>query len=246
MASTYRFCVTVFGVICLPRWRQTTSPKTSWTLSAWSIALSTESTVVGPIAWPDSTSSTSSSATSLETSSTCCTALMLGAPQVVLGQLLLDQLADDGAVSPAGDLWHHVGHHAAEVAHARGAVLGDRVVDDLLQLVLGERLGHELLQHGELLLLRGGPLLVAARTERLRCLDPLLLLTLEHLQLLLVVQLALQLLFGGAQVGEDQPQRVAAQAVPRAHRLGQLVLDPVDEAHAGSPRTRPPSRCHCR
>src|SRR6266436_6732595 len=38
MASTYRFCVTVFGVIRLPRCDQTTSSKMSRTSSAWSIA----------------------------------------------------------------------------------------------------------------------------------------------------------------------------------------------------------------
>ena len=57
---------------------------------------------------------------------------------------------------------HHVGHHAAEVAHARGAVLRDRIVDDLLELVLRQRLRHELGQHSELALLRRCLLLAAA------------------------------------------------------------------------------------
>ena len=39
----------VFGVICLPRWRHTTSPKRSCTFSAWSSAFRTASTVPGPI-----------------------------------------------------------------------------------------------------------------------------------------------------------------------------------------------------
>src|SRR5205807_762730 len=55
---------------------------------------------------------------------------------VRLGQLLADQLANHRAVGAAGDLRHHVRHHASEVAHARRPDLGDRVVDDLLELVL--------------------------------------------------------------------------------------------------------------
>ena len=53
------------------------------------------------------------------------------------GELLADELADRRAVGAAGDLRHHVRHHPAEVAHARRADLGDRVVDDPLELVLG-------------------------------------------------------------------------------------------------------------
>ena len=49
IASTYRFWFTVFGAIFLPRWRQTTSSKTSRTSSAWSSAASTAPTVSGPI-----------------------------------------------------------------------------------------------------------------------------------------------------------------------------------------------------
>ena len=48
-----------------------------------------------------------------------------------LGELLAHELADGRPVGAAGDLRHHVGHHPAEVAHARRAGLGDRVVDDL-------------------------------------------------------------------------------------------------------------------
>jgi hypothetical protein len=39
----------VFGAIFVPRWRQTTSSKTSRMSSAWSSAPSTASTVFGPI-----------------------------------------------------------------------------------------------------------------------------------------------------------------------------------------------------
>src|SRR3954447_13803380 len=63
IASTYCFCVTVFGAIFLPRWRHTTSSKTSRMSSAWSSAETTAPTVSGPISCPPSTSSTSSSTT---------------------------------------------------------------------------------------------------------------------------------------------------------------------------------------
>src|SRR5436190_5607303 len=63
IASTYCFCITVFGEIFLPRWRQITSSKTSRISSAWSSARTTAPTVSGPISWPPWTSSTSSSTT---------------------------------------------------------------------------------------------------------------------------------------------------------------------------------------
>src|SRR5712691_394500 len=97
------------------------------------------------------------------------------------GELLTHDLADRRAVRPARDLRHHVRHHPAEVPHARRADLGDRAVDDLLELLLGELLRHELLQDDELALLGLGLLLTPPRAERLRRLDPPLALTLEHL-----------------------------------------------------------------
>ena len=63
IASTYSFCVTVFGAIFLPRCRQTTASKTSRTSWPASSVPSTASTVWPPIWWPPSTSSTSSSIT---------------------------------------------------------------------------------------------------------------------------------------------------------------------------------------
>ena len=51
-----------------------------------------------------------------------------------------------GSRRAPGHLWHHVRHHAAQVAQARRADLGDHVVDDLLEL-LPQRLGHEFLEH---------------------------------------------------------------------------------------------------
>src|SRR6266511_1364978 len=99
------------------------------------------------------------------------------------GQLLAHELAHGRAVGAAGDLRHHVGHYPAERAHARRPDLGDRVVHDLLQLGLGQRLGHELLEHVELILLRLGLLLAAAGSECLGRLEPPLALALEHLKL---------------------------------------------------------------
>ena len=149
----------------------------------------------------------------------------------VLGELLADELADGGAVGATRDLRHHVGHHAADVAHARGADLGDHVVDDRLQLVLGDRLGHELLEHVELVLFLLGLLLPTAGAERLGRLEPLLALALQHLELLVVVQRALQLLLRSLKAGEDQAQRVAARGIAVAHRALELFLDLCDKTH---------------
>ena len=51
-------------------------------------------------------------------------------------ELLAHELAHGRPVRAAGDLRHHVRHHAAHVAHVRRPVLGDRVVDDPLELLL--------------------------------------------------------------------------------------------------------------
>src|SRR5512133_565879 len=69
------------------------------------------------------------------------------------GELLAHDLAHDGAVGAPGDLRHDVRHHSTEVGHARSPHLGDRVVDDLLDLVLAQRGRHELLEDLELALL---------------------------------------------------------------------------------------------
>ncbi len=61
--STYCFWVTVFGAIFLPRWRQTTSSKSSRTSAPCSSTPRTVSTVPGPISWPPWMSSTISSST---------------------------------------------------------------------------------------------------------------------------------------------------------------------------------------
>ena len=68
-------------------------------------------------------------------------------------ELLAHELADGGAVRATCDLRHDVGHHPAHLVQARGPVLGDGIVDDALELLLRERLGHELLEHVELGLL---------------------------------------------------------------------------------------------
>src|SRR3954471_15973425 len=161
-------------------------------------------------------------------------------------QLLFDQLTDDRAVRSAADLRHDVGHHAAEVAHRGGAVLGDRVVDDLLELVFGQRLRHELLEHRELALLRSRLLVAAAATESLGRLDAALPLALQHLQLLLVGERTLKLFLRRAQARQDQAQRVAAVGVARQRGLLEVVLHPRDQAHPGIPCSRPPSTCQCR
>src|SRR3954470_3969160 len=46
------------------------------------------------------------------------------------GELLANDLTDARAVGASCDLWHHIGHDATEVGHARGAHLRDRIVDD--------------------------------------------------------------------------------------------------------------------
>src|SRR4051794_3283860 len=163
-----------------------------------------------------------------------------------LRQLLAHDLAHGRTVRAPGDLRHHVRHHPAEVAQARRAVLRDRVVDDVLDLVLAQRLGHELLEDVELVLLVLGLLLAPGRMVGVGGLEALLSLALEHLQLLVLRQRPLQLLLGRLQTREDQPERVAAIRVAREHRVLHLLLEIGDETHAASPVIRPPSTCQCR
>src|SRR5581483_234763 len=158
-------------------------------------------------------------------------------------QLLPHDLADDGAVGAACDLRHHVRHHTAEVGHARRTHLGDCVVDDLLDLVLGERRRHELLEHCELALLGCRLHLAAAGAERLGGLDPALPLALQDLELLVLGQRPLQLLLGSLERVEDEPKRVAALGVAGLHGLAQLTLDRLDPAHVILPVRPPPSTC---
>ena len=103
------------------------------------------------------------------------------------------------------------------------ADLGDDVVDDVLDLVLGERLGHELLEDLELGLLLVGLLLAPGGAERLLRLDPLLPLALQHLELLVLGERALELLLGALEAREDQAKRVAARVVAIAHRRPRAV-----------------------
>src|SRR4029453_18173199 len=77
-------------------------------------------------------------------------------------------------------------------------------------------------------------------------LDPLLSLALQHLELLLVVQLPLELLLRRAEVRQAQPERVTARRVPLAHRGRELVLDSRDQSHPGIPVMRPPRTCQCK
>ena len=201
----------------------------------------------------------SSAATSFGTSRTSCTSLSVGAGSGRGGsralrptgaesqrELLADDLAHRGAVGAPGDLRHDVRHHAAEVGHARRTHLCDRVVHDLLDLVLGERLRHELLEDLALSLLRLRLLLAAAGPERLGRLEPALPLAPEHLELLVLGQGALELLLGRLEGVEDQAQRVAALGVARLHGLLQLVRDRLDPAHAILPVKPPLSTCQCR
>ena len=136
-------------------------------------------------------------------------------------------------------------------------VLGDRVVDDPLELFLGERLGHELLEHRELaLLLRR--LLLAARASRNASAAsmPLLALALEHLQLLVLGERALQVLLGRleARRGSGAARRGARC---RARSIASLTSSSMllDQAHSSAPpslpaRLRrlgpPPRMCQCR
>ena len=133
-----------------------------------------------------------------------------------------------------------------EVAQARRADLGDRVVDDLLELVLGERLGHELLEHLELGLLRSACSSRPPSRNASRRLDPPLALALQHLELLVVLQRPLQLLLGRPQgwTGSGAARRARTSSRSRIASL-QLVLDLGDQAHPGSPPV-PPRMCQCR
>src|SRR5262249_25109862 len=122
-------------------------------------------------------------------------------------------------------------HHATHVAQRGRAVLCDRVVDDPLELLFRERLGHELLENRELGLLLLRLLLATARAERLRRLPPPLALALQHLQLFVVGERALQVLLRRTEAVEEQPERVAPRRVAREHRVLHLALELLDQAH---------------
>src|SRR5262249_37649987 len=79
-----------------------------------------------------------------------------------LRELFAHELGDRGSIRAARDLRHDVRHHATEIADRGCADLGDHVVHDLLELLLRERRGHELLEHSKLLLLSLRLLLTAA------------------------------------------------------------------------------------
>ena len=154
------------------------------------------------------------------------------------------------------DARHHVGHHATDVAQRRGADLGDHVVDDLVELVVGERVGHELLEHLELEVFLVRLLLAAGGLEGLERLDALLALALQHLQLLVLRERTLQLLLRRAEAREDQDERVATVVLACEARLLELVFDRADEFHSHSlpgiePQWNPGSAfpantCQCR
>src|SRR5918992_404577 len=163
-----------------------------------------------------------------------------------LGELLAHELAHRRPVGAPRDLRHDVGHHAPEVSQRRRPRLRDRVVDDPLELFLPERLGHEFLDDGQLSLLEVGPLVAPAAPEGLRGLSAPLALALQHLQLLVLLQLAPELLLRRPQRGQRQPQRARPLLVARAHRVLELPFDASDQAHSNPPRVRPPSTCQCR
>src|SRR3972149_1592909 len=170
------------------------------------------------------------------------------------GELFLDELAYGGAVRASRDLVHDPCHDASHVADVRSADLGDDVVDDLLDLLFGERLGHGLLENLELLLLVFCLLLPPAGSERLGGLEPALALALEHLQLLVVGKRPLKLLLCGLKRVEDQAERGAGILVASETCRLELLLDPLDETHAvaSSARAirslsgRPPRTCQWR
>src|SRR5262249_26965376 len=120
------------------------------------------------------------------------------------------------------------------------------VVDDLLELLLRELLGHELLEHLELVLLRVGLLLTPGRLVRVGGLRPALALALQHLELLLLGERTLQVLLRRAQAGGAPACDVATVAVASEPRLLELVLDAGDQVHANPGRLPPPRTCQCR
>src|SRR4029079_15528358 len=196
----------------------------------------------------------SSAATSFGTVRTSCMDPSVGAVTYgacparskALGELLAHELADDRAVRPPGDTRHRVRHHAAEIADRRRADLGDHVVHDLLELVLGELVGHELLDDVQLELLAVGLLLPAGCVERLHRLDALLALTRQHLARVLVGERALQFLLCGAEGVQNQRERVAPLVVAGAAGVLELPLDVGDQRHSNPGRLAPRSICEWR
>src|SRR5207245_10977180 len=82
--------------------------------------------------------------------------------------------------------------------------------------------------------------------ERLGGLEAALALPLQDLELFLVGELTLELLLRRTQARQDQAQRVTPIGVARQRCCLQLLFHPDDQAHAGSPWTRPPRMCQWR
>ena len=120
------------------------------------------------------------------------------------------QRRDALAVGASVDGRHRALHRDAHLLRRAGAAVGHRLLDDRLQLGVGElgrQVGGDQLGLG---LLAGGQVLATALTESPRRLDAALALAPQHRQLV-----AVALLGGLLQLGEHQPQRARRAASRR-------------------------------
>ena len=127
-------------------------------------------------------------------------ARQLGGDGVVEGQLptrqgtqLTHRRADPLAVGAAAELRHQRRHHLAHLPLLAGAGLGDRRVDQLRQLLVGELLGQVALDQLRLEALGGGLLGPPGALVGLGRLDPLLALALQHRDLVALAELGVLL-----------------------------------------------------
>src|SRR6266550_4005895 len=138
-----------------------------------------------------------------------------------------DELADALAVGPAAGLRAEPAHDLAHVARRGRAGRGDSLVNEGLDLVLGQLLGEVFGQDRDLRLFLGGQILAGALAKRLDRLTPGLDLPCHDSRVVVLAErppLALLEVVGRAL---GHPQDIAPQRVTRPHRGRNVGLDPI-------------------
>src|SRR4051794_30183441 len=134
------------------------------------------------------------------------------------------------AVGPAGRERHRLAHDLPHVARALGADLGDRALDDRLEIAVGKLRRKVALDQLGLDVLRRGAIGVPRVLERLGGLAAALELASQDGLHLVVGERAPHVLLGIAQRREHEAQRVAAHGVARLHGRLDILVDAIDHA----------------
>src|SRR5687768_3753138 len=146
-------------------------------------------------------------------------------------QLLPHHVGHDLAIRAALGLRRQLAHDTAHVGRRRSAGLSDGSADELRQLCLRELLGQELGDDRRLLFLHLDHRVATGGLEMLDGLAPLLHLLAEHVDDVLVGQLAAELDAAILIGGHRHAQRPRAPNVAREHGLTHGGLDPLLEGH---------------